>query len=76
MDAYMKAMKGILTSGAPTGKMLKSMQKIMELRRIGREFGNDVETLKALLDGFKARMDAGLGRIIEKLGEGAGNDAR
>ena len=54
MDAYMKAMKGILTSGAPAGKMLKSMQKIMELRRIGREFGNDVETLKDMLDGFQA----------------------
>ena len=67
----MKAMNGILTSGAPTGQMLKSMEKIMELRRIGREFGSDVETLKDMLDGFQARMDDGLGRIIEKLGEGA-----
>ena len=71
MDAYMKAMKGILTSGAPTGKMLKSMEKIMELRRIGREFSNDVETLKVMLGVFQAQVGAGLDRIIEKLGEEA-----
>ena len=71
MDAYMKAMKSILTSGAPTGQMLKSMEKIMELRRIGREFGNDVETLKALLDGFQTQVGAGLDRIIKRLGEEA-----
>lgn len=71
MDAYMKAMKSILTSGAPTGKMLKSMEKIMELRRIGREFSNDVETLKDMLDGFQAQVGAGLDRIIERLGEEA-----
>lgn len=76
MEAYMKAMKGILTSGAPAGKMLKSMERVMELRRIGREFSDAVGTLKDMLDGFQAQVDAGLGRIIEKLGEEAGNDAR
>lgn len=47
---YKTQMKKLLLSGLPAKDMLRAMERIMELRKIERDFANGVDTLKAMLE--------------------------
>ncbi|WP_407450925.1 hypothetical protein [Fibrobacter sp.] len=64
---YEKHMAKLLTSGLPAKAMLRAMVKLMELRKIEREFSNTVDVIKELLDAQEKALTAGLDRIAEEL---------